>query len=589
MALNLNSIFDTIGNITNDSQFQTGIGLMGASRPSDPSMMQAFNVLQAMRENRAAQEKAQADAAYRQAQSEQAREHAKLYGQQVAAQKRKVDMQQRQQEMVTPLIQSALQQFGGGGGMNTPQPSIGGGMQPQSLQAPQIPTAPPSNTFSVADTFVADIEGGYVPNDGGKGPTNFGVNQFANPDVNVRNLTPETASQLRKQRYWDAIGADSLPQPTAMVAYDAAINQGQDYAKKLLEKTGGDPTLMLYQRREDYRKLAASSPLHEKSLKGWESRLNKLADMLKTQDVSSGASGTSYPAPGADPSRALSVAAGAIQATGDDPAEGLKTIAGALKPEVMQPGAFVRDARGNLSRVPNPEDQARLGMERSRLGYEGQRVQQSAQQVQQGERRLNIDERTAQRVQTEATQKMTAARATDFGQVQSVLDSSRQLSEAAEGIYKSPALSRITGPMSLIPNYPGSPAANVKADLEALGSKVLLSTITALKALSANGSTGFGQLSNIEGQHLINSVASLKESQNDVQMRERLAVVIKAANTVQDRAVEVYEKTHGSSPYEGLPVGTRPVRDPKNGAQAKSRNGRPLLKLPDGKMMEVAE
>jgi lysozyme family protein len=95
--------------------------------------------------------------------------------------------------------------------------------------------------FQSADAFVADKEGGFVANDNGRGPTNFGINQQANPDIDVANLTPEQASATRKTRYWDAIHADALPPALQPVAYNFAIQAGAGAANRLLAESNGDP------------------------------------------------------------------------------------------------------------------------------------------------------------------------------------------------------------------------------------------------------------------------------------------------------------------------------------------------------------
>ncbi|PVX84353.1 glycosyl hydrolase 108 family protein [Paraburkholderia unamae] len=98
-----------------------------------------------------------------------------------------------------------------------------------------------SGGFSGADAFVAAKEGGLLPRDTNGTATNFGINQQANPDVDVKNLTPEQAAQVRKTRYWDAIHADALSPQMQPVAYNFAIQAGVGAANKLLQQSNGDP------------------------------------------------------------------------------------------------------------------------------------------------------------------------------------------------------------------------------------------------------------------------------------------------------------------------------------------------------------
>lgn len=95
--------------------------------------------------------------------------------------------------------------------------------------------------FSGADAWIAQKEGGFVANDNGRGPTNFGINSAANPDVDVSKLTPEQASQIRKTRYWDSIHGDALPPALQPVAYNFAIQAGPGAANNLLKQAGNDP------------------------------------------------------------------------------------------------------------------------------------------------------------------------------------------------------------------------------------------------------------------------------------------------------------------------------------------------------------
>lgn len=142
-----------------------------------------------------------------------------------------------------------------------------------------IATQPTSSNFESSVNRLLKTEGGYKAVDGVSGaPVNLGINQKANPDVDVKTLTPEKAKAIYKERYWNAIGADNLPPATATVALDAAANQGVDYAKKLIDKTGGDPMKMLDQREMDYRKLAKTDERQAENLNGW---LNRVSDLRK--------------------------------------------------------------------------------------------------------------------------------------------------------------------------------------------------------------------------------------------------------------------------------------------------------------------
>lgn len=126
------------------------------------------------------------------------------------------------------------------------------------------------------DSVVAQIlktEGGYNASDGNSNaPVNFGINQRANPDIDVKSLTPEKAKAIYKERYWDKIGADKLPAELQATAMDAAVNQGVGNAKKWIEQSGGDVTKFNELRREHYEELL-KKPENAKFRKSWMGRV----------------------------------------------------------------------------------------------------------------------------------------------------------------------------------------------------------------------------------------------------------------------------------------------------------------------------
>ena len=85
----------------------------------------------------------------------------------------------------------------------------------------------------------------------------------------------------------------------------------------------------------------------------------------------------------------------------------------------------------------------------------------------------------------------------------------------AEAIKKDPGLPMATGATSFMGDLPGALSLGAKqprARLETLKAKTLLNVLAALKDLSATGASGFGQLSNIEGENLRNSISTLDPS-----------------------------------------------------------------------------
>lgn len=69
---------------------------------------------------------------------------------------------------------------------------------------------------------------------------------------------------------------------------------------------------------------------------------------------------------------------------------------------------------------------------------------------------------------------------------------------------------------------PHTDAANAKAQLDTVGNRSVLDTLSALKSLSATGASGFGALSEKEGDILRNAAANLNTSQDNESLKRNL-------------------------------------------------------------------
>lgn len=127
--------------------------------------------------------------------------------------------------------------------------------------------------FDSAVSRVLKHEGGFAANDGNTGaPVNFGINQKANPDIDVKNLSREDAIEIYRTRYWNAINGDTLPAELQGTALDAAVNQGPANARKWIAESGGDVVKFNQLRRQHYEALLAK-PENERFRKTWMRRL----------------------------------------------------------------------------------------------------------------------------------------------------------------------------------------------------------------------------------------------------------------------------------------------------------------------------
>ena len=80
-------------------------------------------------------------------------------------------------------------------------------------------------------------EGGYVhdPKDLG-GETNFGIAKRFYPDVDIKNLTEEKATDIYRADYWDKNRVEELPEQLRHVFFDMCVNQGYGTAVKILQR-----------------------------------------------------------------------------------------------------------------------------------------------------------------------------------------------------------------------------------------------------------------------------------------------------------------------------------------------------------------
>lgn len=82
---------------------------------------------------------------------------------------------------------------------------------------------------------------------------------------------------------------------------------------------------------------------------------------------------------------------------------------------------------------------------------------------------------------------------------------------------------------------PHTDTSNAVAALDNIKNQVLLNTISKLKALSATGASGFGSLSNQEGEILKNSIASLDKKQTNDQLLSNLRQIKTMLQESRDR------------------------------------------------------
>lgn len=67
--------------------------------------------------------------------------------------------------------------------------------------------------------------------------TKYGISAAAYPDIDIENLTLDTARSLYKRDYWDKCRCGEMPFPVAITVMDSAVNQGPAAAIRMLQKS----------------------------------------------------------------------------------------------------------------------------------------------------------------------------------------------------------------------------------------------------------------------------------------------------------------------------------------------------------------
>jgi len=124
--------------------------------------------------------------------------------------------------------------------------------------------------FDAAVEHVLTNEGGYNASDMNGKPVNFGINQGANPDIDVKNMTRDQARQVYHDRYWVPSGAEDLPSNLQAPYFDVYI-RNPSVAKRALSQSGGDPVKFMEITNGYFRHLG-QTPEGQRYAKAWANR-----------------------------------------------------------------------------------------------------------------------------------------------------------------------------------------------------------------------------------------------------------------------------------------------------------------------------
>lgn len=133
----------------------------------------------------------------------------------------------------------------------------------------------------------------------------------------------------------------------------------------------------------------------------------------------------------------------------------------------------------------------------------------------------------------------------------------KTMEDAATALENHPGIDWATGKTYLTGAVPGTEAYNFATDLETLKSKIMLNTMQSMRALSKNGSSGFGQLSNAEGEVLKNNIAALQRARTKPAVLASLKKIVEFTKRLRKNTRNAYEMTYGALPEQ--PAQPQPI------------------------------
>ena len=129
----------------------------------------------------------------------------------------------------------------------------------------------------IIDYVMHELEGGAKTVSDGDGIAQYGINSSANPDMKVGQLTADDARKAYKDRYWDKMNIDALPDNMKLLAFNAGVLMGTTQAEKLVARSGNDPQKMLALTDQFLKDLAKNDPKkYGKYAEGWNGRIAKI-------------------------------------------------------------------------------------------------------------------------------------------------------------------------------------------------------------------------------------------------------------------------------------------------------------------------
>lgn len=468
----------------NNPAFVYGMGMLGGSRSHDP-YGSAQDALLKMQQTQLTRQKLAQEKALQDAQITDLGAQAQQRTVQGAQMQTMMDRQGNFMKMLEPYLQQMMGQQGGMPPTGMPQAlpqSAPGAVGKYGTPAPIL-----DNLLRIESSNGKNVIGPYIP---GKG-------NAMGPYQHLKGTVDMLSKEIGPYNVFDA-------------------QQSRDatdfYLQKLLKQNGGDWPKTLAQ----YGGFAAKDPS------------NYVAQGMQGVATPPAAGGMA-PTPsttGIDPIKMASV--GMMADLAGMKGEGFFKMADLAKPQVIPANAYIRDAAGNMVRTPDPHGDAALAIQR-------QAADTAAGHLTQDVARTMAD--TTAKAQVQRTQF-----ANDTAEYRGLTSGLDRLTKNAGELLDHPGLPANTGWSGAlgVPKIPGSTAHDAQVKLESLKSKLLVEILSDLKKSSGNGSSGFGSLSNPEGETLRTYIQNLDNAQSLPAMKKALGDLREYAAGAKQRYAEKY-------------------------------------------------
>lgn len=501
--------------------FQFGATLLGSARQPN-SIGNAYASLEKMQALKQAQQTQLADIEDRKQQRAIADQRSMIAQGQLDRQnsisERMADAELRKQGMQDAFMKQLQSSgiFGGGAPQQQPQP------QPQPMQ-PDMPQpqqmAPPQAQGGGIDPAILDslaqVESSGNP-------------RAVNPQSGAQGMyqfMPATTKMLQQK--------DPTFDPFDPVKARAAASQ---YLQTLTQQNGGSLE----------RALAAYGGFKTKDPTPYIQKVLRGAKMMPTsapQQAPQNAAGSPIPIGGGMANSGLELARLGVGAgvTGMPGATQIMELAKMMAPQNVPAGSYQRLPNGEMQYIQDPLATARVAQDQQRIGFDSQRLDLERQ-------RAAADTATRGAALENKQFAENKAQADALAELRGMSGSMEQLHKTAGDLLKHPGLSANTGWSGAvgIPRIPNTEGKNASVILQNLKSQMVVGVLQDLKKSSANGSSGFGALSDKEGKILETLRANLDTAQSEPSMRKAIKDLQDFAARSQQNFRTRYEQTYGT-------------------------------------------